>query len=137
MFPNFSKHLATLETFDLDPAEYLITGGSALAVRGIRDCHDLDVLCSSRLAEELKSRFPEVPVKVFPYCESMLLEGIEFMFNFEEKDRPWSTEQQIAEADLIDGKRYQTLEKTKFFKRQQNRPKDIEDLHLIEVYENQ
>ncbi len=133
--PHLAQHLANLEDLDLNPDEYLITGGAVLAIHGIRDCHDLDVVCSDRLAQELTQRFPEAAVRSFAPCKSIFVNNIEFMFDFEEEGRPWSTSQQIAEADIIDGKRYQTLAKIKFFKRQQNRPKDIADIQLIEAYE--
>src|SRR5688500_1249423 len=133
MFPNLARQLAVLESFQLDSSEYLITGSGVLAIHGIRDSRDLDVLCSSKLAEELRHRFPEAPRKVLPSYEAIFIEGIDFKFNFSEVDSPWSTDQQIAEADLIGGKRYQTLERIKFFKRLKNRPKDIEDIQMIEA----
>lgn len=137
MFPNLSKHLATLEALNLDPEEYLITGGAVLAVHEMRDCDDLDIVCSDKLAEELKARFPEVSVQTLSLGQqAMLIQGIEFMFNFKEEGRPWTTDQQIKEADIIGGKRYQTLEKSKFFKHQMSRPKDLQDIRLIEMYEN-
>ena len=135
MFPNLAKNLAALDALKIDPDEYLITGGAVLAVHGIRDCHDLDVVCSDKLATELREGFPDALVRNFSVCESMFLNNIEFMFNFKAENRPWSTEQQIAEADMIDGRRYQTLERVKFFKRRQSRPKDIEDIKIIEAYE--
>ena len=137
MFPNLSQNLERLDGFNLDSSECLITGGAVLAIHGIRDCHDLDIVCSEKLAAELQKRFPNVPVEVFPICRSMFIDNIEFMLEFNEEDRPWSTTQQIKEADIINGKRYQTLEKVKFFKKQQNRPKDIEDIRLIQAYESQ
>ena len=135
MFPNLAKNLVALDALKIDPDEYLITGGAVLAIHGIRDCHDLDVVCSDELASELRERFPDALVRNFAVCESMFLNNIEFMFNFKAENRPWSTEQQIAEADMIEGRRYQTLERVKFFKRLQSRPKDIEDIKIIEAYE--
>ena len=106
-------------------------------MHGIRDCDDLDIVCTEKLAEELQLKSPDIAVQTLSLGQqAILVEGIEFMFNFKAEGRPWSTEQQIAEADIIDGKRYQTLEKSKYFKRQMNRYKDIKDIEAIELYES-
>ena len=135
MLHNLSLRLQELDELGLDPSEYLITGGGVLAIHGIRDCHDLDIFCSEKLGNELIERFPGVPITDFSYCQSMFIGNIEFMFNFKSINRPWSTEQQLSEADIIDGRRFQTLEKLKFFKLRQGGQKQLEDVRLIEEHE--
>ena len=135
MFPNLKKYLKLLNTLNLDPNEYMITGSGSLAVHGIRDCADLDILVTDSYGEALKSKYPN-NFHETSWCDKIEFEGVEFMFNFKGENRPFSTELQLAEADVIDGKKYQIMEKVKFYKREQAREKDLEDLKLIEAWEN-
>ena len=135
MFPNFEKFIKTLEVLDLDPEKYMITGSGSLAVRGIRDCVDLDVLVTDELGESLKQQYPE-RFRDYSFCDEVQFDGVELMWNIKEKNRPFTTAHQLEEADVINGKRYQTLERIKFFKQRMNREKDRKDLEAIQAWEN-
>ena len=136
MFPKLSENLKKLDSLELDPNEYLITGGAVLAIYGVRDCKDLDILVSDSLWNDLLKKY-NVPVKVFDgVCKSIFIDGIEIMSEIDRTNIPWSIEEQLTTADIIDGKKYQTFERIKFFKKIQSRAKDLEDIKLIENYEN-
>ncbi len=135
MFPNFTEYLKKFDALGLNPDECMLTGGAVMAVHGLRDCKDLDVFITNSLWEKLKQEYPE-GVKTFPGYDSLFINDIEFLSNFREEN-PWTVEQQFQEADVINGRKYQTLEKIKFFKKRVGREKDLKDIELIENYENQ
>lgn len=135
MLPNFQKFLKTLDDLNLDQNSYMITGSGSMAVRGLRDCADLDVLVPDSVGLKLKEKYPE-RFHEWPFCDDVQFEGVDIMWNIKEKDRPYSTEYQLEQADIVDGRKYQTLEMVKFFKKRMNREKDFCDIKLIEEYQS-
>ena len=133
MFPVFTENLKKLDALGLDPEEYLITGGSVLAAHGLRDSKDIDILVSERLWTELLQKYGDT-LKEFPMCKSMFADTIEIMSGVNRESVPWSIEEQLNAADMIDGKKYQTLERIKLFKKISGREKDLADIQLIEAY---
>lgn len=132
---NFEKFLRILDTLNLNPEQYMISGSGSLAVRGLRDCVDLDVLVTDELGEKLKEKYP-THFHEYDFCDTLDFDGVDIRWNIKEKDRPYSTEYQIENADIIEGRKYQPLSMIKFYKQRMGRPKDIADIELIETYEH-
>ena len=130
MFPNFQKFLKMLDEIGLDPNQYMITGSGSMAIHGLRDCKDLDVLVPDSVGLALKEKYPD-RFHDWPFCDDVQFDGVDIMWNIKEKDRPYSTEYQIENADVIDGRKYQALAMVKFFKKRMNREKVLKDLELI------
>ena len=129
---NFDKLLKELDNLDLPNNQYAITASGTLAVRGIRDSKDMDIIVTEELWERIASKY-EVRKERF----SMFSIGnIQVLGNGSNFTNPAlkSTREQIENADVIDGRRYVKLETVKKFKKDLGRDKDIRDIDLIDEY---
>lgn len=119
---------------DFPLGQYAIVGSGPLAVRGLRDVSDVDILVTAELYMSLRD---ERGWKELTKMEGrVLLEhepfecGTEFGYG-----EYWpEPDMVIAEADIIDGVAFATLEVIASFKRAYGRPKDERDLLLIGEY---
>ena len=136
MLPNLKKYLAELDALNLNKDEYMISGGGTLAVLGIRDCSDIDLVVANETGEKLKQAYPGNAYKG-EHCDKIVFPNIEIMWNFKNPFPGYSTKELMDSAIVIDGRKYQDLESIKFFKTRQAREKDLRDLELIAAYENQ
>ena len=120
--------LRKLKRFNLPESKFAIFGSGPLGVRGLRQIRDLDVIVTNDLWAELSAKFP---VEDLGTHKRITLGNIEVL------SKPvldFSAEDLIAEADVIKGTRFVTLERTLEWKKKMGRKKDIEDVNLIEKY---
>lgn len=132
---NLEKFLEQLDELNLDPQEYFVASSGTLAVKGIRDCNDLDLVVTKELFKDLEQKFPETK-RDNDYCEIVSYKDIEFLY-ITKGDPTYSPSEQLQSAEIIHGKRFQNLEMVKFFKKLSGRDKDLVDLELIKHYESQ
>jgi hypothetical protein len=128
--PNFNKDLKKLKELKLPQESYAIFGSGPLAIRGIRDSKDLDILVKKELYGELKKRFPQDTSKHTFNC--LAIGNIEIGDN-------WQGDQKLAEklistSEKINNIPFVKLEEVIKFKKELGREKDIKDLKLIEEY---
>jgi len=123
--------LKELDDLNLPLGEYVITSSGVLAVRGIREAADLDILVSDRLWQDLVLKYK---VEKGELCDSIYLGNLHLMGNWHSKDRLYSTQEQIEGADIIDGHPYLNLNMLKEFKEKSGREKDKKDIELISLY---
>ncbi len=119
--------LRALDAWHLPDGEYAITTSGVLAVRGIREANDLDVVVTRRLWAELARRHPPDEGGKIRLGEHVEVVG------------PGSpvaadVEAQIARAELIGGHRYVSLPDVRRVKQSLGRPKDRRDRELIDAY---
>ena len=129
----FENLLAQLDKLDLPSDQYAITSSGALAVRKIREAHDLDIIVTDKLWNEFVQKYP---VKKGQDCDNIFIGDIQIMGNFyikPEEDK-YPVNEQIDTADIIEGKRYVNLNIIKFYKQQWGRPKDLQDIKMIDNY---
>lgn len=121
------EFLPELKALHLPIEEYAIFGSGPLAIRGIRDCNDLDVVVSARLWEELYLRYA-------PAGKKIELGRIELWRDW----MPWfslvEADELMADADIIDGVPFVKLQYVIEFKKKMGREKDKQDLALIDNY---
>jgi len=108
-----------------------------MAVRGIRDTQDLDVLVLPELFEKL-SENQSIDANYFKKWNRKRLNvnGTEFYpdFYLEKIDRWFDVSEVIKMADYIDGIPFQPLEHLVICKLDSGRKKDIQDVKLINKY---
>lgn len=125
--------LAEIRALGLPPDRYVVVGGAALAVRGIRDTADIDLVVTPSLFGELERRGWRR--KVRPDGKPGLQHGHAEAYldvNCDAFSR--SIEQLREKAEHLDGVPFVDLETLRGFKAGYGRPKDLRDLELIEEH---
>ena len=120
----FFQKLEELKCLKLPPGEYAITGSGPMAIRGLREAHDIDVVVKKTLWLELLKRFS-------PYDRQHIRIGnIEIWGDF--LNLTERMEDVIDSAELLAGYPFVTLQDTLSWKKFFNREKDQKDIKMIE-----
>lgn len=117
--------------------QYVIVGSGIMAAKGIREAHDLDIVVTPVLFEKCRDEGWEVRPWTKPGLEGKewLKRGIVDLHLEVNSGTVRSTaEDLLREAEIINGIPFITLEQLAVFKRAYGRPKDFEDIKLIEAY---
>ena len=122
--------LDKLAELELPSDQYAIYGSGPLAIRGIREGRDLDVVVRDEYYRTLIQKYPEKEkgkiemnngkIEIFPAWNSLL-------------DDP---EEVIDRAESIEGFKFVLLEDIMEWKRKMGREKDREDIRLIKEYQH-
>lgn len=125
--------LRELDRLKLPKNKFAITSSGPLGIRNIREINDLDLIVYPELWQELSVKYPPTKEDNF---ESIYIGNIQILGN-----GSWFTNpqfgtliNQIDDADLFNSYRFVKLETILKIKKQKTRPKDIEDVRLIENY---
>jgi hypothetical protein len=120
--------LSQLNKLDLPPDSFALFGSAPMAVRGIRESKDLDVIIRMATWRKLAQKHP--PQSQKPHC--IKIGDLELFNNWE----PWfkNSDELIDTADVIDGIRYVKLDYVIRWKKAMGREKDLKDIQLIEQY---
>ena len=120
----FLEKLEELKCLNLPSGEYAIIGSGPMAIRGLREANDIDVVVKKTLWLELLKRF-------VPYDSKHIRIGnIEIWGNFINLTE--RIDDVIDSAELLAGYPFVTLQDTLFWKKFLNREKDQKDLKMIE-----
>lgn len=122
----FKKDLKELEELKLPKESYVIVGSGPLAVRGIRDCRDIDIVVNKDVWEELKKKYPKNE------NGSIKRGNVEIVKEW----LPWIgiSKEVREEVEIIDGHPYAKLHLVLKWKRVLGRKKDKADIELIERF---
>ncbi len=123
----------------LPQGHYLLVGSGILEALGIRPAKDLDILVSPELFEALKAEgHKEDPEFLQKYNRRALKTAqAEFYIDFYAGDYHPDPTDLIQKALVIEGIPFLPLGELLSFKKELNRPKDFEDIKLIEAYLNE
>ena len=120
-----------VKTLKLPIGKYALFGSAPLGIRGLRDCHDIDIIATNDLWDECKSGSWEI--KTLPDGNQYLWnDGIELWKDW--KPGPWDIEALIQEAEMILGLPFVKLEQVLRWKKLLAMEKDLEDIALIEKF---
>ncbi|MFH1637351.1 MAG: hypothetical protein ABIB71_02925 [Candidatus Woesearchaeota archaeon] len=119
------KYLEELKKMKLPENEFAIFGSGPMAIRGIRENKDLDILAKASLWDNLKKQFPVSD------NDSIKVGEIEFFREWPFFENP---EELIDHADIIDGFRFVKLKDVIKFKQALGREKDQRDIRKIEEF---
>lgn len=137
MNKQFTKLLEQLKKMKLPKDAYAIFGSGPIGIRDIRDTHDLDIIVSDELFEEIKSDSSYIN-KSFEIngrsVEMYYKNGIEIYNKWGPGE--WDTNKIIQSAEIIDGMPFASLDMVIKWKKIAGREKDLEDIKLIEEYMN-
>lgn len=126
------KIFEQVKKLNLPKGKYVIFGSAPMGIRGIRDCHDLDIVVLEEVLEEIKKK-PDWKVKNFENGrQTFVFEDIELWKDW--WPGQWDTEDLIKRADIIDDLPFATLEDVLRWKKIFGRKKDWQDIQLIKKY---
>lgn len=117
--------------------EYIVAGSGIMSALGLKEAHDIDIIVSDRLFDELKSQGWEVVAYTYPdkLGQVYLRKGVIEIYHDVNcgKFNP-SRAELMKRKVVIDGINFICLEDLLRFKKEYNRPKDIQDMMVIEKY---
>ncbi len=123
---NFKKQLTKLKKLNLPVEEYAIFGSGPLAIRGIRDSADIDIIVKLKLWKKLAKKYPQeterlIKINSIDICKNWL---------------PWikNTNELIDDAEIFERIRFVKLKHVLSWKKKYSRKKDKKDVQLIEQY---
>jgi len=128
--------LNKVRKLDLPSGEYVVIGSGVLAVRGIREARDIDILASPTLFKELteKGWRKKIFFKGVLYRQAIENDGVEVYSNtWIGKYRP-RTEDILKRAEMIEGVPFTAVSDFLDFKKNLGREKDLHDVEMLEEY---
>jgi hypothetical protein len=121
-----------VKKMNLPTGKYALFGSAPLGIRGLKDCHDIDIIVTEDLWDEYKAK-EGWTIKKFndgiSYLES---DSIELWKDW--GPGQWNIEQLIREAEIIDGLPLVKLKIVLKWKKTNGREKDIKDIEIIENF---
>lgn len=119
--------LSELKKLNLSNKEYAVFGSAPLAIRGIRESHDIDIVVKKELWEKLEGEYPQEKEGLIKIGKIEIYKGW----------LPWikDTDRLIDDADIFEGIRFVKLKYVVEWKKAFGREKDLVDLKLIEEYQ--
>jgi hypothetical protein len=130
---NKEEIIRKIKELKLPEGEYIVFGSGPLAVNGIRETNDIDLLLSQNLFKQLKtSGWKE---KVFPSGDIFITyEECEGGSDWKYGSYNPTLEELLKTADYFDGVPFANLEEVIKWKTEFGREKDLKDVELIKKY---
>lgn len=134
-----------IQSLNLSLEKYALIGGGALSVYGIRDYSDVDLVVTPDIYEEFKKKEGWIEkCKECPKSTFLVLEKDNFemytLEGFNSKDFNTAVNYIgdyrviIASAEIVKSVSVASLSEVRRFKEAYGRPKDIQDIRLIDEY---
>jgi hypothetical protein len=111
--------------------QYALFGSAPLGIRGLRECHDVDMIITKDLWEQCKSKNWETVIKS-DGNQCFVIDSIEMGVDWFPGE--WDVNKLIEEAEIIDGLPFVKLEEVLKWKKLFNREKDQKDIKIIEEF---
>lgn len=133
---NNRQKFVLVKELNLPQGDYAITGSGPLGIRNLREVGDIDIIVNPKLWSALAAEYgieEENHVKkvIFPGGIIEALGEISFQTIDQALDKPTIIDR-IAQAEIIDGLPFESLEHVVYFKKKMGRKKDLEDIKLIQ-----
>ena len=125
--------ITELSRLGLPPGQYVVVGGAALAVRGIRETDDIDLVVTTELFERLaRSGWAQ---ETRPNDKPGLHKGsVEAYLDVDGQGFKRSFLWLLSHAEILRGHAFVDLETLAGFKSSYGREKDLRDLDLIAAH---
>ncbi|MFA6522526.1 MAG: hypothetical protein WCT24_02980 [Patescibacteria group bacterium] len=124
------NHLDELKALNLPAGQYAIFGSGPMAIRGMRESHDIDLIVKKGIYDALVAKHPE-SIRENP--SRLVIGNIEVF-------KDWRTltsqmDEMIDTAETIEGFPFVKLEYVVQWKKEMGREKDLKDLELIRTFQ--
>jgi len=127
----FEKQIIELKSLNLPCDEYAVFGSGPLAVHGIRESKDIDIIVKPELWNKLIKKYSVKKADCGGNC--FKVNKIEIYQDW----RPWfdDVNKLINDADIFEGIKFVKLKYVLEWKKAYAREKDLKDVKLIEEYQ--
>jgi hypothetical protein len=122
---------------NFSPDHFMVVGSGIMSVKGIRDAYDLDIVVSKELFDKCRSD----GWRLMPWTRTgrsgkEWLKGdiADLMIEVQSGNKDYDLEELKKEGELIDGIWFLSLKQLIQFKKNYGRPKDFDDIKLMEGY---
>ena len=124
----FEEQLTELKELNLPTSEYAVFGSGPLAIQGIRNSEDIDIIVKPKLWNNLSKKYPKEKE------ELIRIGNVEVYKNW----FPWIADvnKLIEDADIFKGIRFVKLKYVLAWKKEFGREKDKKDILLINQYQS-
>lgn len=123
--------LQKAKDLQLPMGQYALFGSTPLGIRGLRDCHDIDIIVTEDLWNKFKNENWEI-ITVNDSVQKLSKDDVEILKNWYPGE--WDIKKLIEEAEIIDGLPFVKLEEVLKWKKLFNREKDQKDIKIIEEF---
>ncbi len=120
-----------VKTIGLPSGGYAIFGSGPMAIRGLRDCRDIDLIVTDEVFEEYKNS-SGWELKEIKGKELLANNGVEMMNGWSPGE--WDIKQLIEDAEIIEGLPFVRLSEVLRWKKLAKRDKDLKDIEILEKY---
>lgn len=128
------KLFQKVKDLNLPVGKYALFGSAPMGVRGLRDCHDIDVIVTETLWNDYKMK-PDWSLartkNKDKHSDGLRNDNIELWKDWWPE---WDINKLIQEAEMIDGLPFVKLEEVLKWKKQIAREKDLMDVKIIEKF---
>ena len=132
IYPENDKKFAAVKALNLPIGEYAITSSGPLGIREVREIGDVDLIVSDRLWQEFLLKHELVTTGGFQKIIILPMIDVLCERSFPHRTAASPTvEQQIRDADIIDGLPFVSLPHVLYFKETMGREKDKLDVEAI------
>lgn len=131
---NIFKEIAKL---NFPPDQYIIVGSGIMAVKGIREANDLDIIVTPELFEKCKIEGWEIhpwTKEGIPGKEWLKKGIIDLYVQLSLKGGGVSAKELLRDAEFINSVPFITLENHMKYKAEFGRPQDLADIQMIKDY---
>lgn len=122
-----------VKTLKLPQGSYIVFGSCPLAIAGIREAGDIDMLVDNDVLEELRKLGWKQETKG-PNDTPLVFEDFEAHNSWNFSLYCPTLEHLLENANIVDGIPFASLDEVRKWKVASGRPKDFKDIELIDTY---
>jgi hypothetical protein len=130
----FSEHLKNLKSLNLPKGEFAVVSSGSLAIHGIREAKDIDLIVTDSLWNELSKKY-QVKEKnnylIIDLGNDIEVLGPRSIYT---RGHIVPPQEVFENADIIEGVKFMNLKHLRKIKTEHGREKDLKDVVLIDNY---
>lgn len=132
---NKNQIISRVKSLNLPLGQYVVFGSAPMAIHGLREVHDIDLVVKSEFYEKLKQS-GEWKEKTWGHSGKKCLIKNEFEIgkNWDFGDYNPGIDRLISKAEVVDNIPFVRLEEVLKWKKVFGREKDLRDVAIIEDY---
>ncbi|HEY4516696.1 MAG TPA: hypothetical protein VJG64_02015 [Candidatus Paceibacterota bacterium] len=122
-----------VKALNLPSDSYVVDGSCPMAIAGLRESNDIDLLVSKELFEQLRERGWREHEKG-PDDKPLVYDVFEAHSHWDFSPYVFTLEQLLKTVTIVEGIPFASLQEVRNWKAAAARPKDLKDIELIDAY---